>query len=74
MLPKKKGMPQSVPVRADDDSARELAYEPDTVTRPTIGLEEDTSTLRLIATEGRLKPRAPPESQPRIGFTGASHF
>ena len=69
------GMPQSV--RADD----ELAYEPDsdTVTRPTIGGEEGTSTLRLIATEGRrllvlVKPRTPPESQPRIGFTGASHF
>ena len=47
-------------VRADD--------EPET--RPIIG--EEGSTLRLTTTERRLKPRTPPESQPRIGFTGAS--
>ena len=47
-------------VRADD--------EPET--RPIIGAEG--STLRLTTTERRLKPRTSPESQPRIGFTGAS--
>ncbi len=46
-------------VRADD--------EPDT--RPIIG--EEGSILRLTTTERRLKPRTSPESQPRIGFTGA---
>ena len=30
------------------------------------------STLGLTTTERRPKPRTPPESQPRIGFTGAS--
>ena len=35
---------------------------------------EEGSTLRLTTTERRLKPRTPSESQPRIGFTGASHF
>ncbi len=49
-------------VRADD--------EPETVTRPIIG--EERSTLRLTTTERRLKPRTSPESQPRLGFTGAS--
>ncbi len=38
--------------RADDESD----------TRPTIG--EEGSTLRLTTTEGRLKPRTHPESQP----------
>ena len=33
---------------------------------------EEGSTLRLTTTERRLKPRTSPESQPRIGFTGAS--
>ena len=33
---------------------------------------EEGSTLRLTTTEGRLKPRTSPESQPRLGFTGAS--
>jgi hypothetical protein len=47
-------------VRADD--------EPET--RPIIG--EEGSTLRLTTTERRLKPRTSPESQPRLGFTGAS--
>jgi hypothetical protein len=47
-------------VRADD--------EPET--RPIIG--EEGSTLRLTTTGGRLKPRTSPESQPRLGFTGAS--
>ena len=47
-------------VRADDESE----------TRPTVG--EEGSTLRLTTTERRLKPRTSPESQPRIGFTGAS--
>ena len=47
-------------VRADD--------EPET--RPIIG--EKGSTLRLTTTERRLKPRTSPESQPRLGFTGAS--
>ena len=47
-------------VRAED--------EPET--RPIIG--EEGSTLRLTTTERRLKPRTSPESQPRLGFTGAS--
>ncbi len=47
-------------VRADD--------EPET--RPIIG--EEGSTLRLTTTERHLKPRTSPESQPRLGFTGAS--
>ncbi len=47
-------------VRADD--------EPET--RQIIG--EEGSTLRLTTTERRLKPRTSPESQPRLGFTGAS--
>ena len=47
-------------VRADD--------EPET--RPIIA--EKGSTLRLTTTERRLKPRTSPESQPRLGFTGAS--
>ena len=47
-------------VRADD--------EPET--RLIIG--EEGSTLRLTTTERRLKPRTSPESQPRLGFTGAS--
>ena len=47
-------------VRADD--------EPET--RPNIA--EKGSTLRLTTTERRLKPRTSPESQPRLGFTGAS--
>ncbi len=47
-------------VRADD--------EPET--RPIIG--EEGSTLRLTTTERRLKPRTSLESQPRLGFTGAS--
>ena len=47
-------------VRAND--------EPDT--RPTIG--EEGSTLRLTTTERHLKPCTSPESQPRLGFTGAS--
>ena len=47
-------------VRADN--------EPET--RPIIG--EEGSTLRLTTTERRLKPRSSPESQPGIGFTGAS--
>ena len=48
-------------VRADD--------EPET--RPIIG--EEGSTLRLTTTDRRLKPpRTSPESQPRLGFTGAS--
>ena len=33
---------------------------------------EEGSTLRLTTTERRLKPRTSPESQPRLGFTGAS--
>ena len=47
-------------VRAED--------EPET--RPIIG--EEGSTLRLTTTKRRLKPRTSPESQPRLGFTGAS--
>ena len=49
-------------VRTDD--------EPET--RPIIGEEGSTPSLRLTTTERRLKPRTSPESQPRIGFTGAS--
>ncbi len=48
----------------------ELAADDELDTRPTIG--EEDSALRLSTTEGRLKPRTPPDSQPRIGFTGAS--
>ena len=33
---------------------------------------EEGSTLRLTTTERRLKPRTSPESQPRLGFTGAA--
>jgi hypothetical protein len=47
-------------VRADD--------EPET--RPNH--RGEGSTLRLTTTERRLKPRTSPESQPRLGFTGAS--
>ena len=49
-------------VRADD--------EPET--RPTIGEEGSPPSLRLTTTERRPKPRTSTESQPRIGFTGAS--
>jgi hypothetical protein len=49
---------------------RSVRAEDEPETRPIIG--EEGSTLRLTTTERRIKPRTSPESQPRLGFTGAS--